>query len=121
VIVRIGPGAFANHLDQASVAFEVDFAEAYSKAGWSVVVRGSARILNLEEVARPGRNLPNPLVMHPGIRVFSIRPDAISGRSIRHDHENFDSNSWTTLWQDAVVPDRGCVSGPPIGVLSLAP
>lgn len=107
VIVRIGPGAFANHLDQASVAFEVDYAEAYSKAGWSVVVRGSARILNLEEVARLGRNLPTPLVMHPGIRVFSIRPDAISGRSIRHDHEIFDSIPWSTLWQDAVVPRSG--------------
>jgi hypothetical protein len=87
ILIRLRPGFAAHHIDGATVTFEIDHAEPYSKQGWSVVVEGSARLLTYEEVARLGRNVPHPLVMYPGARVFSIRPDKISGRSIRHDHE----------------------------------
>jgi hypothetical protein len=87
ILVRLGPGYAANHLDGSHVTFEVDDSEPYSKKGWSVVVEGIARLMTYDEVARLGRNLPEPVVMEPGVRVFSIRPEKISGRSITQDHE----------------------------------
>ena len=86
ILIRLRPGFAAHHLNGATVTFEIDHAEPYSKRGWSVVVEGTARLLTYEEVARLGRNVPHPLVMYPGMRVFSISSDRISGRSIRHDH-----------------------------------
>jgi nitroimidazol reductase NimA-like FMN-containing flavoprotein (pyridoxamine 5'-phosphate oxidase superfamily) len=87
ILIRLRPGFAAHHLDGATVTFEIDHVEPYSKRGWSVEVEGPAKLLTYEEVARLGRNIPHPLVMYPGIRVFSIRPDKISGRSICHDYE----------------------------------
>jgi hypothetical protein len=87
ILVRLRPGFAAHHLDGATVTFEIDHVEPYSKKGWSVEVEGPATLLTYEEVARLGHNIPHPLVMYPGIRVFSIRPDRISGRSICHDYE----------------------------------
>jgi len=65
------------------LAFEIDHAEPHSKRGWSVVARGTARTVTYDDVARLGRNLPRPIVMKPGMRVFTIRPDDIIGRSIQ--------------------------------------
>jgi nitroimidazol reductase NimA-like FMN-containing flavoprotein (pyridoxamine 5'-phosphate oxidase superfamily) len=87
ILVRLRPGFAAHHLDGATVTFEIDHVEPYSKNGWSVEVEGPARLLTYEEVARLGRNIPHPLVMYPGIRVFSIQPDKISGRSLQSDYE----------------------------------
>ncbi len=87
ILIRLRPGFAAHHLDGATVTFEIDHAEPYSKTGWSVEVEGPARLLTYEEVARLGRNIPHPIVMYPGVRVFSIRSDRTSGRSIRRDHE----------------------------------
>jgi hypothetical protein len=87
ILVRLRPGFAAHHLDGTTVTFEIDHVEPYSKEGWSVEVEGPARLMTYEEVARLGRNIPRPIVMNPGMRVFSIRPERISGRSILHDHE----------------------------------
>jgi hypothetical protein len=87
ILVRLRPGFAAHHLDGATVTFEIDDVEPYSKKGWSVEIEGPARLLTYDEVARLGNNIPRPIVMYPGIRVFSIQPDRISGRSIRHDYE----------------------------------
>ena len=91
ILIRLRPGFAAHHLNGATVTFEIDHAEPYSKRGWSVELEGPARLLTYEEVARLGRNVPDPLVMYPGMRVFSIRSDRISGRSIRHNHEDADA------------------------------
>jgi uncharacterized protein len=97
VIVRIGPGLLADHLEGILVAFEVDHAEPGSKNGWSVLVRGLAEVVPNDETARLGRDLPEPIVMHPGTRVFSIRLDAVTGRAISHDHFISDVQS-STIW-----------------------
>jgi hypothetical protein len=97
ILIRLRPGFAAHHLDGTTVTFEIDHVEPYSKEGWSVEVQGPARLLTYDEVARLGRNIPRPLVMNPGLRVFSIRPERISGRSIRHDYEGPSrppSSSW---------------------------
>jgi nitroimidazol reductase NimA-like FMN-containing flavoprotein (pyridoxamine 5'-phosphate oxidase superfamily) len=99
ILIRLRPGFAAHHLDGATVTFEIDHVEPYSKKGWSVKVEGPARLLTYEEVARLGRNIPHPLVMYPGMRVFAIRSDRISGRSIRHDHEGA-SPAPSTYWPD---------------------
>jgi hypothetical protein len=99
ILIRLRPGFAAHHLDGATVTFEIDHVEPYSKRGWSVEVEGPATLLTYEEVARLGRNVPHPLVMFPGMRVFSIRSDRISGRSIRHDNERM-SPAPSTYWPD---------------------
>ncbi len=99
ILIRLRPGFAAHHLDGVTATFEIDHAEPYSKKGWSVEVEGPARLLTYEEVARLGRNVPEPLVMYPGMRVFSIRVERISGRSIRHNHVETSSPS-STYWPD---------------------
>ncbi|MGO8863886.1 MAG: pyridoxamine 5'-phosphate oxidase family protein [Acidimicrobiales bacterium] len=88
ILIRLGPGFAAHHLDGEVVTFEIDHVEPSSKKGWSVSTEGTARLVPYDEVARLGRNVPRPIVMCPGMRVFSIRLDVISGRSLRHDHED---------------------------------
>lgn len=82
VVVQMGTGLFAFHLDADRVAFEVDHVDAGARSGWSVVVRGTARILAYQDVARLEHLLPRPLVAAPGTRVFAIYPEAITGRVI---------------------------------------
>jgi nitroimidazol reductase NimA-like FMN-containing flavoprotein (pyridoxamine 5'-phosphate oxidase superfamily) len=87
ILIRLGPGFAAHHLDGASVTFEIDDAEPYGRKGWSVLVEGHATLMTYEEIARLGRNIPRPIVTLPGVRVFSLRPETISGRSIHKDQE----------------------------------
>ncbi|HUC05401.1 MAG TPA: pyridoxamine 5'-phosphate oxidase family protein [Acidimicrobiales bacterium] len=99
VFVRLGPGFFSEHLDGVTTSFEVDHASTPARRGWSVVATGPARLLDLEEVARLGRNLPSPIVLRPGMHVFSITLDAVSGRAVRHE---FTSQGLlpTSLWDE---------------------
>lgn len=99
ILVRLGPGYAAHHLDGETVTFEIDHAEPYAKKGWSVKTQGTARVMTYEEVARLGHNVPRPMVMYPEMRVFSIRIDVISGRSIRHDYQA-DEPPPSTAWSD---------------------
>ena len=87
ILIRLGPGFAAHHLDGANVTFEIDDAEPYGRKGWSVLVEGHVTLLTYEEVARLGRNLPRAIVTLPGVRVFSLRPETISGRSLGGDRE----------------------------------
>jgi hypothetical protein len=87
ILIRLGPGFAAYHLDGAIVTFEVDDAEPFARSGWSVLVEGPANVVTYDELARLGRNVPSPIVMLPGVRMFCLRPEHISGRSLRHDHE----------------------------------
>jgi hypothetical protein len=59
-----------------------DDAEPYGRKGWSVLVEGHATLMTYEEMARLGRNIPRPIVASPGVRMFSLRPETINGRSI---------------------------------------
>lgn len=107
ILIRLGPGFAAHHLNGTTAAFEIDHSEPYSKSGWSVTLEGPARVMTYEEVARLGRNAPRPIVMSPGMRVFAIRPERISGRTIRHDHENASprpSSSWPDRYHENPAP-----------------
>ena len=83
IVIRLGTGWAAFHLDGVAVTFETDQAAASRRSGWSVVVEGVARIVPYDEVARLGVNLPTPMVSVPGVRVFEIIPFKVTGRAGR--------------------------------------
>ena len=85
IVIRLGTGWAAFHLDGAAVTFETDQAAASRRSGWSVVVEGVAREVPYEEVARLGVNLPTPMVTVPGFRVFEIVPFKVTGRAVEPD------------------------------------
>ncbi len=85
IVIRLGTGWAAFHLDGAAVTFETDQAEAAQHSGWSVVVEGVARTVPYDEVGRLGVNLPNPMVAVPGVRVFEIIPFKVTGRAVEPD------------------------------------
>jgi hypothetical protein len=85
IVIRLGMGWAAFHLDGAAVTFETDQAATSQRSGWSVVVEGVARAVPYEEVARLGVNLPTPIVTVPGVRVFEIIPFKVTGRAVEPD------------------------------------
>jgi uncharacterized protein len=82
ILIRLGPGWTAFHLDGAECTFEVDQATTREHKGWSVVVVGTARIVPFDRVARLGTRLPAPSVPRPGVRVFEIVPSTVTGRRL---------------------------------------
>jgi hypothetical protein len=85
IVIRLGPGWAAFHLDGSAVTFEADQAEAIQHSGWSVVVEGVAHVVTYDDIARLGTNLPTPMVTAPGVRVFEIVPFKITGRAVEPD------------------------------------
>jgi hypothetical protein len=85
IVIRLGTGWGAFHLDGAAVTFETDEAMPSRHSGWSVVVEGVARIVPYDDVARLGANLPTPIVTVPGLRVFEIVPSKVTGRAVEPD------------------------------------
>ena len=51
IVIRLGTGWAAFHLDGSAVTFEADHVEASPRTGWSVVVEGIARIVPYDDVA----------------------------------------------------------------------
>ena len=94
IMIRLGPGWAAFHLNGVAVTFEVDQATASQHFGWSVVVQGVSRVVTYDEIGRLGRNLPTPLVTEPGVRVFEIVPFKVTGRlvepDLRGEHQDSD-------------------------------
>jgi pyridoxamine 5'-phosphate oxidase-like protein len=85
IIVRLGTGWAAFHLNGVPVTFETDQVAQTRHSAWSVVVEGVARELPYDEVARLGVNLPTPIVTVPGVRVFEIMPFKVMGRAVEPD------------------------------------
>jgi hypothetical protein len=85
ILIRLGTGSSAFHLDGASVTFETDEADPERRSGWSVVVEGIARLLPYDESVRLGANLPCPLVTEQGVRVYEVIPFKVSGRAVEPD------------------------------------
>ena len=85
IVIRLGTGWAAFHLDGVAVTFETDQAAASRRSGWSVVVEGVARVVPYDDVARLGVNLPSPIVSVPGVRVFEIIPFKVTGRAVESD------------------------------------
>jgi hypothetical protein len=82
ILIRLGTGWAAFHLDGVAVTFETDQAAASRRSGWSVVVEGIAHVVPYDDVARLGINLPTPMVSVPGVRVFEIVPFKVTGRRV---------------------------------------
>ena len=82
ILIRLGSGRSAFHLDGAAVTFETDEADSERRSGWSVIVEGIARLLPYDETARLGANLPLPIVAEPGVCVYEIIPFKVSGRAV---------------------------------------
>ncbi len=85
ILIRLGTGWSAFHLDGCAVTFETDQAVASQHRGWSVVVEGVARLVPYDDVGRLGVNLPTPMVTVPGVRVFEIVPFKVTGRAVEPD------------------------------------
>ena len=85
ILIRLGPGWAAFHLDGSAVTFEADQAEVTQRSGWSVVVEGVAHVVTYDDIGRLGANLPTPMVTLPGVRVFEIVPFKVSGRAVEPD------------------------------------
>jgi hypothetical protein len=92
IVIRLGPGWAAFHLDGVAVTFEADEAARYQHSGWSVLVEGIARSVPYEEAARLGDNVPSPMVPVPGVRVFEIIPFKVSGRAVEPGLRGEESN-----------------------------
>ena len=94
VMIRLGPGWAAFHLNGVAVTFEIDQSSASQHVGWSVVVQGVSRVVTYDEIGRLGINLPTPLVTEPGVRVFEIIPFKVTGRlvepDLRGEHQDSD-------------------------------
>ena len=93
IVIRLGAGWAAFHLDGSAVTFEADQTTASRRSAWSVVVEGVAHLVPYDDVARLGANLPNPIVTVPGVRVFEIVPNKVTGRAVepdlRGEHRDF--------------------------------
>ena len=85
ILIRLGPGWAAFHLDGSAVTFEADQAMESQHIGWSVVVEGIARVVTYDEIGHLGVNLPAPMVTVPGVRVFEIVPLKVTGRAVEPD------------------------------------
>jgi hypothetical protein len=85
IVIRLGAGWSAFHLDGTAVTFEADEATPSRHSGWSVVVEGIARTMSYDAAGRLGTNLPTPIVTVPGVRVFEIVPLKVTGRAVEPD------------------------------------
>ena len=70
------------HLDSATVAFEVDEVDDFTQSGWSVLVRGVASFVAVDELVRD-EGL-RPFTWADGVRTLVVRitPVSVSGRRL---------------------------------------
>lgn len=84
IIFRTDPGTKLHHaVHKSYVAFEVDWVEPSWKLGWSVVVRGQAKVVDDPAELRRLEKLPLvPWAEGPKEKFVRIKGDLISGRRI---------------------------------------
>ncbi len=80
VLVRLGPGRLCELTVGRLVAFEVDEVDRSGGTAWSILVRGLASELTVDDIAALGDAVPAPSVPDPGHRIVAIRLDAVTGR-----------------------------------------
>ena len=75
----------AIHLPGTRAAFEVDHVDLRHHQGWSVVVRGCAEHVTVDDATRP-EQWPDPVPWPSGLRTMMFRLTAthVSGRVLRH-------------------------------------
>jgi uncharacterized protein len=84
IVLRTDPGTkFHAAVRESYVAFEVDWVEPNWQTGWSVVVRGQARLVTNPEELRRLRRLPlMPWAEGDKEHYVSIEAELISGRRL---------------------------------------
>jgi nitroimidazol reductase NimA-like FMN-containing flavoprotein (pyridoxamine 5'-phosphate oxidase superfamily) len=82
VVIRVSPySGLARHLPDALAAFEVDEFSYFTRSGWSVVLRGSVKTVENDDLPAPeARPTPWP----EGQRTLYLRltPDLVTGRRL---------------------------------------
>lgn len=82
VLFRVAPYTkLAQHLPGARAAFEVDDIDYFTRSGWSVVLRGTAEMVEHDDLPAP-EDRPTPWV--EGQRTLHLRltPDLVTGRRL---------------------------------------
>ena len=74
-------GSVARSVPGKVVAFEIDDVDDFTASGWSVVVRGPARLVGLNDLPDES-NRPYPWAEGNRNLLLRIRPDTISGRRL---------------------------------------
>lgn len=86
VVVRTAPGTVVADADHAKVTLQVDEFDIEKKAGWSILMKGSGRAVNFDDIDELfARTMATRLASWaPGRRLLWIRitPENISGRRI---------------------------------------
>lgn len=80
LLVVLGGGFMVEAAPGQLVALEVDGVDHRSMVGWSVLVRGLARLLGGRVSDLPAGRSPVPLAPVPGERLLAVRPDVLTGR-----------------------------------------
>jgi len=86
VLFRTGEGTVLNQASLTIVAFEADHLDPVTRAGWSVLVQGTARDIGdaIDATSERLRQL-SLVTWAPGRRDrwFEVRPDKVTGRRLR--------------------------------------
>ena len=86
LVVRIAPSGetaeyLHNHQPRAAVSYQVDEFDDYTQSGWSVLVRGTARVTGTDDlIMRQDEPVPWPAGSY--WLYVRIRPDRITGRRL---------------------------------------
>lgn len=82
ILFATNPGRKLNGLAQGEVVFEVDWIDSGSRSGWSVVIRGTARVVT--EVDSAAGMIQMPWRSWAGTKdcMVIIQPQSITGRRV---------------------------------------
>jgi nitroimidazol reductase NimA-like FMN-containing flavoprotein (pyridoxamine 5'-phosphate oxidase superfamily) len=83
VLVATAPTTqLAAHAPGSPVAFEVDDLDAVERAGWSVVVRGRAEVVDYAELPAAHDARPAPWAAGDRTTYLRIEPSSLTGRRL---------------------------------------
>lgn len=74
--------ALGKHLDNTPVSFQVDDFDDFNRAGWSVLLRGTASYATAEELPKYAADLPEPWASGDRALYVRITPYSVSGRRL---------------------------------------
>ena len=86
VVFRVEPGSHLRAVLTSNVAFEVDYIDPEAKSGWSVLIRGSGREIDIEDVGEVLRQMadhfPSPWAEGVHNVWVAITPRIVTGRRL---------------------------------------
>jgi nitroimidazol reductase NimA-like FMN-containing flavoprotein (pyridoxamine 5'-phosphate oxidase superfamily) len=83
VLFRTSPHTtLGRNVDNASVAFEVDEIDDFTQSGWSVLVRGRAEHVDVDDLPSAAASRPTPWAEGSRNLTLRIRPRSLTGRRL---------------------------------------